>query len=137
MLKLVKIPQAGGDTMFASGEALYERLSPSFASYLETLEAVHAGSAFLEEVERNGGGLYQGERGVSSSFRQPSLTFTHLDISLQSPFNRNLDLAAVHPVVRTNPVTGKKAVFVNRSFTKHIVGVTVSSCSPHLNLACD
>lgn len=51
--------------MFASGEALYERLSPSFAEYLETLEAVHAGSAFLEEVERNGGKLYQGERGVS------------------------------------------------------------------------
>lgn len=65
MLKLVKLPKAGGDTMFASGEAIYERLSPSFAAYLETLEAVHAGSAFLEEVERNGGKLYQGERGVS------------------------------------------------------------------------
>lgn len=66
MLKLVQIPKSGGDTMFASGEALYERLSPSFAQYLETLEAVHAGSAFLEEVERNGGKLFQGERGVSS-----------------------------------------------------------------------
>lgn len=70
MLKLVQIPKFGGDTMFASGEALYERLSPSFAEYLETLEAVHAGSAFLEEVERNGGKLYQGERGVSNACYQ-------------------------------------------------------------------
>lgn len=48
----------------------------------------------------------------------------YLHANVQSPFNRNLDLTAVHPVVRTNPVTGKKAIFVNRSFTKHIVGVT-------------
>lgn len=85
---------------------VYERLSPSFAAYLETLQAVHSGETFIEEVKRNGGGLWQGERG--------------------SPFNKNQDLVAVHPVVRTNPVTGKKAVFVNKGFTKSIVGLTVS-----------
>lgn len=68
--------------MFASGEALYQRLSPSFAAYLETLEAVHSGDVFIQEVRRNGGGLYQGERG--------------------SPFNNNQDLQAIHPVVRTS-----------------------------------
>jgi len=104
ILKLVTLPEVGGDTMFASGEALYDRLSPSFAAYLETLEAVHSGETFIEEVQRNGGKLWEGERG--------------------SPFNRNLDLTAVHPVVRTNPVTGNKAIFVNRNFTKRIVGVT-------------
>lgn len=98
-----------GDTMFASGEALYDRLSPSFAAYLETLEAVHSGETFIEEVKRNGGGLWQGERG--------------------SPFNKNQDLVAIHPVVRTNPVTGKKAVFVNKGFTKSIVGLTVGEGS--------
>lgn len=71
MLKLVQLPKVGGDTLFASGEALYDRLSPSFASYLETLEAVHAGQSFLDEVQRNGGKLYQGERGVSRSPRRP------------------------------------------------------------------
>lgn len=65
MLKLVTLPAVGGDTLFASGEALYERLSPSFAAYLETLQAVHSGENFIEEVQRNGGSLYQGERGVS------------------------------------------------------------------------
>ena len=41
-----------------------------------------------------------------------------------SPGNVGGHLEAVHPVIRTNPVTGWKSVFVNPNFTKRIVGVT-------------
>lgn len=131
MLKLVQLPGIGGDTLFASGEALYERLSPSFAGYLETLQAVHAGTKFIEETHRNGGRLYEGERGVSSAVPLVFCCMLRKNetdgpvVDDQSPFNTNQDLTAIHPVVRTNPVTGKKTVFVNREFTQRIVGLTV------------
>jgi alpha-ketoglutarate-dependent taurine dioxygenase len=34
------------------------------------------------------------------------------------------NLQTVHPVIRTNPVTGWKSVFVNKAFTKRIVELT-------------
>jgi len=43
-----------------------------------------------------------------------------------SPENIGQDLKSVHPVIRTNPVTGWKGLFVNRGFTKYINGLTKS-----------
>jgi hypothetical protein len=40
------------------------------------------------------------------------------------PLNRGDALEAVHPVIRVNPVTGWKGLFVNKEFTKRILGVT-------------
>ncbi|KAI5119248.1 hypothetical protein M0805_008799 [Coniferiporia weirii] len=94
----------GGDTLWASGYEVYDRLSPSFAKYLETLEAVHEGRFFNAVASALGNKLRTGERG--------------------SPGNVGDHLEAVHPVIRTNPVTGWKSVFVNPNFTKRIVGVT-------------
>ncbi|KIP07868.1 hypothetical protein PHLGIDRAFT_117738 [Phlebiopsis gigantea 11061_1 CR5-6] len=94
----------GGDTLWASGYEVYDRLSPSFAKYLETLEAVHEARFFHSIAQALGNKLRDGERG--------------------SPGNVGSQLEAVHPVIRTNPVTGWKSVFVNPNFTKRIVGVT-------------
>ncbi|KAH0359258.1 putative TfdA family taurine dioxygenase, partial [Aureobasidium melanogenum] len=41
-----------------------------------------------------------------------------------SPLNQGPALEAVHPIIRTNPVTGWKSVYVNRGFTRRINGVT-------------
>ncbi|KAF8302329.1 putative TfdA family taurine dioxygenase [Clavulina sp. PMI_390] len=104
ILKLRIIPPTGGDTLWASGYEVYDRLSPSFAAYLETLSAYHEGKVFKKVAAALGNKLRDEIRG--------------------HPLNQGSDLEAVHPLIRVNPVTGWKSVFANRVFTKRIIGVT-------------
>lgn len=104
MLKIHTLPPTGGDTMWASCYEAYDRLSPAMAQMLEGLTATHNASFFHDEARRLGNPLRAGIRG--------------------SPLNYGPELESVHPVVRTNPVTGWKGLFVNKAFTKRINGVT-------------
>ncbi|KAL1850944.1 hypothetical protein Plec18170_006781 [Paecilomyces lecythidis] len=104
MLKIHTLPKTGGDTLWASGYEVYDRLSPEMAAFLERLTATHDAKFFHEEAARLGNPLRKGIRG--------------------SPLNQGDELTAVHPVIRTNPVTGWKSVFVNKGFTRRINGVT-------------
>ena len=104
MLKIHTLPPTGGDTLWASGYELYDRLSPAMQVFLEGLTATHDAKFFLEEAERLGNPIRKGVRG--------------------SPLNQGDSLTAVHPVIRTNPVTGWKSIFVNKGFTRRINGVT-------------
>ncbi|KAM0321564.1 hypothetical protein ACHAQA_010054 [Verticillium albo-atrum] len=104
MLKIHTLPPTGGDTLWASGYEIYDRLSPAMQVFLEGLTATHDAKFFLDEAERLGNPIRQGVRG--------------------SPLNQGAGLTAVHPIVRTNPVTGWKSVYVNKGFTKRINGVT-------------
>ncbi|KAK4701424.1 hypothetical protein P7C70_g4804, partial [Phenoliferia sp. Uapishka_3] len=104
LLKIETLPPTGGDTLWASAYEAYSRLSPPFAKTLEGLTATHDGSFFHDEARRLGNPLREGIRG--------------------SPYNHGPELKAVHPVVRTNPVTGLKGLFVNKAFTQRINGVT-------------
>ena len=94
ILYIKTCPPRGGDTLFASMYAAYEALSERMQTYLEGLTALHDG----EPVYR---GLYA-NYGVAD---KPS--YPH----------------AEHPVVRTHPVTGRKALYVNRGFTRRILGI--------------
>ena len=94
ILHIKQCPPHGGDTLFASMYAAYDALSDRMKSYLDGLTAVHDG----EPVYR---GLYA-HSGVADKPAYPK---------------------AEHPVVRTHPVTAKKALYVNRIFTSHIVGI--------------
>ncbi|KAL6709354.1 hypothetical protein ACN47E_001761 [Coniothyrium glycines] len=104
MLKIHTLPPTGGDTLWASGYEIYDRLSPAMQKFLEGLTATHDATFFLEEAERLGNPIRKGVRG--------------------HPLNFGEGLKAVHPVIRTNPVTGWKSVYVNKGFTKRINGVT-------------
>lgn len=110
VLYMLDSPSTGGDTAYASQVEAYNRLSPSFAAYLETLSAVHSGVAQADYSRRSGkrGGVVR---------REP--------------------VENVHPVVRVHPVTGEKALFVNRQFTTRIVGLKQPESDAILNLLYD
>ncbi|KAM7190966.1 alpha-ketoglutarate-dependent taurine dioxygenase [Naviculisporaceae sp. PSN 640] len=113
MLKIHTLPATGGDTLWASGYEIYDRLSPAMQQMLEGLTATHDAKFFIEEARNLGNPLREGKRG--------------------SPLNYGPGLTAVHPVIRTNPVTGWKSVYVNKGFTKRINGVTKDESDMLLN----
>ncbi|KAF5347750.1 hypothetical protein D9756_010289 [Leucocoprinus leucothites] len=110
ILKLHTLPAVGGDTLWASGYEAYDRLSPAYQKFLEGLTATHDGGVFNAYSEKTGLKLNP-ERGA--------------------PENVGSELKTVHPVIRTNPVTGFKTLFVNKGFTKRINELTQDE-SDHL-----
>ena len=105
MLQLHQLPSQGGDTLFASMYAAWEALSAPMQAFLETLNARHES----EHVYR---GRYS---------------------------DRNVDDAgkvypeSVHPVVRTHPETGRRALYVNCGFTTAIEGLGKAESKALLN----
>ncbi|KAF7549470.1 hypothetical protein G7Z17_g6351 [Cylindrodendrum hubeiense] len=108
-LRLVELPETGGDTLWASGYDVYDRLSPAYQKFLESLTATFWQPHFGQIAERQGFKLYEKPRGA--------------------PDNIGSVLKAVHPVVRTNPVTGWKSVFPIGAHVGHINGVTKEESS--------
>lgn len=109
------LPPNGGDTIWSSMTAAYEALSPSFRAYLATLDAVHD---FAKGFPANG---------VVAAAAGPE---KHARAVAANP-------PVVHPVVRTHPVTGRDALFVNTTFTDHIVGLTRKESDAILGLLFD
>jgi len=95
MLQLHILPECGGDTMFANMYMAYEALSNPMQKFLSDLKASHESEHFYR-------GRYKTESNGESKTEYPS---------------------AIHPVIRTHPETGKKAIFVNKFFTTRIVGL--------------
>ena len=96
ILRAVKIPRYGGDTMFASMYAAYDALSTPMKQMLDSLTAEHAitGTA---------------SRGIRAG---------HVSESLAA-IQRRLP-PVQHPVIRTHPVTKKKLIFANGNSTTRI-----------------
>lgn len=100
LLYLRDVPDFGGDTLFSSGYAAYDALSPALQAFLEGLTAVHSGEAIYRLHYGNQTAADRSQFGFKNGAEYPE---------------------AVHPVVRTHPETGRKSLFVNRGFTREIV----------------
>lgn len=100
MLHAQELPSEGGDTLFANQHLAWDRLPQALRTRVEGLKAEHSYLAKYEELR------------ARNPWR-PKLTQAQLD-EVQP---------AVHPVVRTHPETGRRALFVSEHFTTRIVGI--------------
>jgi taurine dioxygenase len=98
MLYGLEIPPTGGDTLFASQYAAYDNLPQALKDRVAALKARHVFNY----------GKIQAEAG---SARKPLTEDQKAQLA-----------GAVHPVVRTHPETGRKALYVSPGFTVEIVG---------------
>jgi taurine dioxygenase len=95
----LECPQEGADTLFANMYAAYDALPPSRQAYLEGLRAVHSFSEYYE-------GLRQRDA------TQPALTNER----------RAMYPDVIHPLVRRNPRTHRKALYFNPGYVTAILG---------------
>ncbi|KAJ5086537.1 Taurine catabolism dioxygenase TauD/TfdA [Penicillium alfredii] len=113
ILRLTDLPKTGGDTLWASGYEVYDRISEPYQKFLESLTATYAQPRFNQVAKESGFEVYSGARGA--------------------PENVGDELRAVHPVIRTNPVTGWKSVFAVGSHVEKINGLAEEESRHLLN----
>ena len=95
ILRALELPPVGGDTLFADTAAAYDNLSDEVKARLDGLVAEH-------DWMQAFGLSMPDDRKAALRERLPPVH---------------------HPVVRTHPETGRKMLFVNNNFTRHIVGL--------------
>ena len=99
------VEEGYGDTLFANVVLAYERLSPGLRRLLDGLKAEHSARILLTRNNRD-------------SYNVP--------IAEVAP-------PVAHPVVRTNPDTGRKGLFVNPTYAERFVGMTDEESRPLLD----
>jgi taurine dioxygenase len=99
ILRCLQIPKAGGDTLWADMCAAYDGLSAPIKRLIDGLQAVHDFKNFRT--------LYGNSEEDKKRLRKMEELYPN----------------PTHPVVRTHPVTGRKALYVNAQFTLGIVGM--------------
>ena len=95
----LNVPKIGGDTLWASMSAAYDSLTDGWKNDLEGLEAIHDMGTFRNDFYKEGG-----INSVNSALKNVG--------------------SAVHKVIETHPVSGKKYLNVNQAFTRNIINIS-------------
>ena len=109
MLLSREVPPYGGDTLFASQYLAYESLSPTMQRLLDGLVGISSSAKADVSKTREDRIKSDGKEAAPKEYR------------------------AEHPVVRTHPETGRKALYVNVAHTAGIKGMSDEESAPLLN----
>ena len=105
-----EMPEIGGDTMWANMYLAYESLSDAMQNFLGRLRAIHDYSHAYDTY------------------------FAHLKERPPLTAEQRAKTPPVeHPMIRTHPVTKRKALYVNPGFTTGIVGMPRDESQPILD----
>ena len=110
LLYALETPRAGGDTLFTSTYAAYDALSDGMKKLLAPLVGEFSG-----ELKYAGG---------RTALHKVNLGMKIHDTDKASEFE------ASHPIVRTHPETGRKALYLSRSHTVNFKGMTEEESQP-------
>jgi len=97
MLYAVEVPAEGSDTLLADGVAAYQALSEQRRAQLDPLKLLHSYQHFMENRE-------YGRMTLSD------------EIKAENP-------DVIHPLIRTHPADGRKALWVSTGTVKEVIGM--------------
>jgi len=113
ILYAVEVPPYGGDTLFANQYLAYETLSDGMKRMLEGMRALHSDRLVTGPA-------------AAAKINAGRSTKTRDDSDWR-------ETITAHPVVRTHPETGRKLLFVNRSYTVGFEDMTEAESRPLLD----
>lgn len=113
LLYALETPSHGGDTLFANTTAAYDTLSAGMKNLVDTLVGVNSA-----ELKYGGG--------RSAMHKKIGGMKVH-DTDSAGQY------VSEHPVARTHPGTGRKALYASRSHTTHFKGMTEEESGPILD----
>lgn len=136
LLHGVTVPARGGDTLFVDTAAAYERLDAATKARIDGRRAIHR----YQRKEF----VYSGDRVADEAERREiervkALRLAEADAAGPSPTQRrsNREPDRLHPIVRTHPVTGRKALYLNDEMTVGIEGMPDDEAVPLLRRLCE
>ncbi|WP_339850912.1 TauD/TfdA family dioxygenase [uncultured Nisaea sp.] len=108
MLYALELPPFGGDTLFANQYLAYDSLSDGMKALLAPLKAINiSGKGRVQQTRTD--------------------MMKHASAGLKGD-----ELESCHPVIRTHPETGRKALYVNVAHTVRFDGMTEEESTPIL-----
>ena len=110
VLYAIDVPPFGGDTLFANQYLAYETLSSGMKELLGGLSAIHTA------------------RGPFSPTGRSKDNWKNMQVETSEKAYEETE----HPVIRTHPETGRKMLFVNRTFTVRFKDMTEEESQPLL-----
>lgn len=117
LLYAKEVPEAGGDTMFANMYLAYETLSPGMKRMIEGVVGVNSS----ERLYKGGRATYvKGIDGMKDAFQEEAQTYE-----------------SEHPIVRTHPLTGRKALYLSKAHTVRFKDMTEEESRPLIDLLAD